>query len=185
MINYLIKCYLYCLTLLSKMINYMFPSITITSGDNMAMFNETYAKLKNQTELEILKTIRTALYEVGYPGGKYLEKLQIISAIYQLYRAKDLVKEIKNKSDYQFRDLITSIYVDIDSLSREFEYTRDHPSVERCDIAREKLFGVRDKMVQLCKNLGVTDGEISNILRDYTPRPNEDLTSYRKNTNRR
>ena len=167
------------------MINYIFVSITIISGDHMAMFDGTYMKLKNQTELEILKTIRTALYEVGYPGGKYLEKLQIIAAIYQLYRAKDLAKELKSKSDYPFRELITSIYVDIDQLSREFEFLRDHPSIERCDIAREKLFGVRDKMVQLCKNLGVTDGEISNILRDYTPRPNEDLTSYRKNINRR
>ncbi|NPV50051.1 MAG: hypothetical protein HPY60_02490 [Candidatus Methanofastidiosum sp.] len=151
----------------------------------MAMFDGTYAKLKNQTELEILKTIRTALYEVGYPGGKYLEKLQIIAAIYQLYRAKDLVRELQKKGDYQFRDLITSIYVDIDALSKEFEFLRDHPSVERCDLAREKLFGIRDKMVQLSKNVGVTDGEISNILRDYTPRPNEDLSSYRKQTYRR
>jgi hypothetical protein len=151
----------------------------------MAMFDGTYAKLKNQTELEILKTIRTALYEVGYPGGKYLEKLQIIAAIYQLYRARDLVRELQNKGDYQFRDLITSIYVDIDGLSKEFEFLRDHPSVERCDLAREQLFGIRDKMVQLSKNVGVTDGEISNILRDYTPRPNEDLSSYRKQTYRR
>ena len=151
----------------------------------MAMFDGTYAKLKNQTELEILKTIRTALYEVGYPGGKYLEKLQIIAAIYQLYRARDLVRELQKKGDYQFRDLITSIYVDIDALSKEFEFLRDHPSVERCDLAREKLFGIRDKMVQLSKNVGVTDGEISNILRDYTPRPNEDLSSYRKQTYRR
>lgn len=151
----------------------------------MAMFDGTYAKLKNQTELEILKTIRTALYEVGYPGGKYLEKLQIIAAIYQLYRARDLVRELQKKGDYQFRDLITSIYVDIDALSKEFEFLRDHPSVERCDLAREKLFGIRDKMVQLSKNVGVTDGEISNILRDYTPKPNEDLSSYRKQTYRR
>jgi hypothetical protein len=167
------------------MINYIFSSITINSGDHMAMFDGTYAKLKNQTELEILKTIRTALYEVGYPGGKYLEKLQIIAAIYQLYRARDLVRELQKKSDYQFRDLITSIYVDIDGLSKEFEFLRDHPAVERCDLAREKLFGIRDKMVQLSKNVGVTDGEISNILRDYTPKPNEDISSYRKQTYRR
>ncbi|KYC44430.1 MAG: hypothetical protein APG12_01715 [Candidatus Methanofastidiosum methylothiophilum] len=164
--------------------NYIYLSITINSGDHMAMFDPNYTKLKNQTELDILKTIRTALYEVGYPGGKYLEKLQIIAAIYQLYRAKDLVRDLQKKGDYQFRDLITSIYVDIDGLSREFEYLRDHPTVERCDLAREKLFEVRDKMVQLSKNVGITDGEISNILRDYTPRPNEDITSYRKQTYR-
>jgi len=167
------------------MINYIFVSITIISGDHMAMFDGTYMKLKNQTELEILKTIRTALYEVGYPGGKYLEKLQIIAAIYQLYRAKDLAKELKSKSDYQFRELITSIYVDIDQLLREFEFLRDHPSIERCDLARENLFGIRDKMVQLSKNVGITEGEISNILRDYAPKPNEDLTSYRQKTYRR
>jgi len=167
------------------MINYIFSSITINVGDHMAMFDGTYAKLQNQTELEILKTIRTALYEVGYPGGKYLEKLQIITVIYQLYRAKDLVKELQKKGDYQFKDLITSIYVDIDGLSREFEFLRDHPSVDRCDLAREKLFEIRDKMVQLSKNVGITDGEISNILRDFTPRPNEDLTSYRQKTYRR
>ena len=167
------------------MINYIFSSITINSGDHMAMFDGTYAKVKNQTELEILKTIRTALYEVGYPGGKYLEKLQIITAIYQLYRARDLVKELQTKGDYQHRDLITSIYVDMESLSREFEYLRDHPSIERIDLAKERLFEIRNKMVQLSKNVGITDGEISNILRDFAPRPNEDLTSYRQKSYRR
>lgn len=167
------------------MINYIFSSIPITGGEYMAMFDGTYAKLKNQTELEILKTIRTALYEVGYPGGKYLEKLQIITAIYQLYRAKDLAKELQTKGDYPYKDLITSISVDIAGLSREFEYLRDHPSIDRIDIAREKLFEIRNNMVQLSKNVGVTDGEISNILRDYAPRPNEDLTSYRQKSPRR
>ena len=151
----------------------------------MAMFDGTYAKVQNQTELEILKTIRTALYEVGYPGGKYLEKLEIITAIYQLYRAKDLAKELQTKGDYPHKDLITSISVDIGGLSREFEYLRDHPSIDRIDIAREKLFEIRTKMVQLSKNVGITDGEISNILRDFTPSPNEDLTSYRQKSPRR
>lgn len=151
----------------------------------MAMFDGTYAKVKNQTELEILKTIRTALYEVGYPGGKYLEKLQIIAAIYQLYRARDLAKEIQTKGDYPYKDIAASIYVDMDGLTREFEYLRDHPSIDRIDLAREKLFGIRDKMVQLSKNVGITDGEISNILRDFTPRPGEDLTSYRQKSYRR
>ena len=89
------------------------------------MFNKIYATPPNLTELEILKTIRTALYEVGYPGSKYLEKLQIIAVIYQLYRAKDLARDLQRKGDYPFKDLITSIYVDIDGLSREFEYLRD------------------------------------------------------------
>jgi len=167
------------------MINYIFSSITINDGDHMAIFDGTYVKLKNQTEIEILKTIRTALYEVGYPGGKYLEKLQIITAIYQLYRAKDLAKELQTKGDYPYKDLITSISVDISGLSREFEYLRDHPSIDRIDIAREKLFEIRNNMVQLSKNVGVTDGEILNILRDYAPRPNEDLTSYRQKSYKR
>jgi len=167
------------------MINYIFSSITINGGDHMAMFDGTYAKVQNLTELEILKTIRTTLYEVGYPGGKYLEKLQIITVIYQLYRAKDLVKELQRKDGYQHKDLATSIYADMESLSREFEYLRDHPVIERIDLAREKLFHARDKIVQLSKNVGITDGEISNILRDFTPRPNEDLTSYRQKTYRR
>lgn len=63
----------------------------------MAMFNKFYATPTNLTELEILKTIRTALYEVGYPGTKYLERLQIIAVIYQLYRAKDLARELQKK----------------------------------------------------------------------------------------
>jgi hypothetical protein len=167
------------------MINYIFSSITINDGDHMAMFDGTYAKVQNQMELEILKTIRTALYEVGYPGGKYLEKLQIITVIYQLYRAKDLVKELQRKDGYQYKDLATSIYTDMESLSREFEYLRDHPVIERIDLAREKLFHARDKIVQLSKNVGITEGEISNILRDFTPRPNEDLTSYRQKSFRR
>ena len=167
------------------MINYIFSSITINGCDNMAMFNGTYAKVKNQTEVEILKTLRTALYEVGYPGGKYLEKLEIITAIYQLYRAKDLVKELQRKDGYQYKDLAASLYADIDGLSREFEYLRDHPAIDRIDLAREKLFHARDKTVQLSKNVGITDGEISNILRDFTPRPNEDLTSYRQKSYRR
>ncbi|KYC46788.1 MAG: hypothetical protein AMQ22_02049 [Candidatus Methanofastidiosum methylothiophilum] len=167
------------------MINYIFSSITINVGDHMAMFDGTYAKVKNQTEVEILKTLRTALYEVGYPGGKYLEKLEIITAIYQLYRAKDLVKELQRKDGYQYKDLAASLYADIDGLSREFEYLRDHPAIDRIDLAREKLFHARDKTVQLSKNVGVTDGEISNILRDFAPKPNEDLTSYRQKSYRR
>ncbi len=149
------------------------------------MFNKIYATPPNLTELEILKTIRTALYEVGYPGSKYLEKLQIIAVIYQLYRAKDLARDLQRKGDYPFKDLITSIYVDIDGLSREFEYLRDHPTIDRCDLAKEKLFEIRDKMIKLSKNVGITDGEISNILRDYAPKPNEDLTSYRQKKYRR
>jgi len=149
------------------------------------MFNKIYATPPNLTELEILKTIRTALYEVGYPGSKYLEKLQIIAVIYQLYRAKDLARDLQRKGDYPFKDLITSIYVDIDGLSREFEYLRDHPTIDRCDLAKEKLFEIRDKMIKLSKNVGITDGEISNILRDYAPKPNEDLTSYRQKNYRR
>ncbi|HNV94158.1 MAG: hypothetical protein APG08_01236 [Candidatus Methanofastidiosum methylothiophilum] len=151
----------------------------------MSMFNKIYATPPNLTELEILKTIRTALYEVGYPGSKYLEKLQIIAVIYQLYRAKDLARDLQRKGDYPFKDLITSIYVDIDGLSREFEYLRDHPTIDRCDLAKEKLFEIRDKMIKLSKNVGITDGEISNILRDYAPKPNEDLTSYRQKKYRR
>ncbi|HOT84977.1 MAG: hypothetical protein KBB87_06425 [Candidatus Methanofastidiosum sp.] len=151
----------------------------------MSMFNKIYATPPNLTELEILKTIRTALYEVGYPGSKYLEKLQIIAVIYQLYRAKDLARDLQRKGDYPFKDLITSIYVDIDGLSREFEYLRDHPTIDRCDLAKEKLFEIRDKMIKLSKNVGITDGEISNILRDYAPKPNEDLTSYRQKNYRR
>lgn len=100
------------------MINYIFSSIPITGGEDMAIFDGSYAKLKNQTELEILKTIRTALYEVGYPGGKYLEKLQIVAVIYHLYRAKDLAKELQTKGDYPYKDLITSISVDISGLLR-------------------------------------------------------------------
>ncbi|HNZ86918.1 MAG TPA: hypothetical protein PKK55_00140 [Methanofastidiosum sp.] len=146
----------------------------------MAMFDGTFAKAMNQTELEILKTIRTALYEVGYPGGKYIEKVEIISAIYQIYRAKDLIKELQRRQDYQFKDMAGSLYSDIEKVSKEFEYIRDHPSIDAIDLAREKLFNVRDKMIQLSKNVGVTDGEISNILRDYAPRPNEDYTSYRQ-----
>lgn len=151
----------------------------------MSMFNKIYATPPNLTELEILKKIRTALYEVGYPGSKYLEKLQIIAVIYQLYRAKDLARDLQRKGDYPFKDLITSIYVDIDGLSREFEYLRDHPTIDRCDLAKEKLFEIRDKMIKLSKNVGITDGEISNILRDYAPKPNEDLTSYRQKNYRR
>ncbi len=151
----------------------------------MAMFNKFYATPTNLTELEILKTIRTALYEVGYPGTKYLERLQIIAVIYQLYRAKDLARELQKKGDYQFKDLITSIYIDIDELTREFEYLRDHPTIDRCDLAKEKLFEIRDKMIKLSKNVGITDGEISNILRDYTPKPNENLAGYRQKNYRR
>lgn len=146
----------------------------------MAMFEGTFAKVKNQTELEILKTLRTALYEVGYPGGKYLEKLEIITVIYQLFRARDLARELQKRQDYQFKDIAGSLYTDLEGLSKEFEYLRDHPSIDAIDLAREKLFNVRNKMVQLSKNVGVTDGEISNILRDFTPSPNEDYTSYRK-----
>ncbi|HOM96486.1 MAG: hypothetical protein GX941_03450 [Candidatus Methanofastidiosa archaeon] len=151
----------------------------------MAMFNKFYATPTNLTELEILKTIRTALYEVGYPGTKYLERLQIIAVIYQLYRAKDLARELQKKGDYQFKDLITSIYIDIDELTREFEYLRDHPTIDRCDLAKERLFEIRDKMIKLSKNVGITDGEISNILRDYTPKPNENLAGYRQKNYRR
>ena len=50
---------------------------------------------------------------------------------------------------------------------------------------KEKLFEIRDKMIKLSKNVGITDGEISNILRDYAPKPNEDLTSYRQKKYRR
>lgn len=149
------------------------------------MFNKFYATPTNLTELEILKTIRTALYEVGYPGTKYLERLQIIAVIYQLYRAKDLARELQKKGDYQFKDLITSIYIDIDELTREFEYLRDHPTIDRCDLAKERLFEIRDKMIKLSKNVGITDGEISNILRDYTPKPNENLAGYRQKNYRR
>lgn len=148
----------------------------------MAMFDGTFAKVKNETELEILKTIKTALYEAGYPGGKYLEKLEIITIIYQLYRARDLARELQRKQDYQFKESASSIYADLEALSREFEYLRDHPSIDAIDFAREKLFLVRNKIVQLAKSVGVTDGEISNILRDYTPNPKEDYTSYRKKT---
>ena len=151
----------------------------------MAMFNKFYATPTNLTELEILKTIRTALYEVGYPGTKYLERLQIIAVIYQLYRAKDLARELQKKGDYQSKDLITSIYIDIDELTREFEYLRDHPTIDRCDLAKERLFEIRDKMIKLSKNVGITDGEISNILRDYTPKPNENLAGYRQKNYRR
>ena len=149
------------------------------------MFNKFYATPTNLTELEILKTIRTALYEVGYPGTKYLERLQIIAVIYQLYRAKDLARELQKKGDYQFKDLITSIYIDIDELTREFEYLRDHPTIDRCDLAKERLFEIRDKMIKLSKNVGITDREISNILRDYTPKPNENLAGYRQKNYRR
>ena len=149
------------------------------------MFNKFYATPTNLTELEILKTIRTALYEVGYPGTKYLERLQIIAVIYQLYRAKDLARELQKKGDYQSKDLITSIYIDIDELTREFEYLRDHPTIDRCDLAKERLFEIRDKMIKLSKNVGITDGEISNILRDYTPKPNENLAGYRQKNYRR
>jgi len=165
--------------------NYIFSSVTIDGGDHMAMFEGTFKKIKNQTELEILKIFKTALYEVGYPGGKYLEKLQIITVIYQLYRAKDLARELQKTDGYQFKDLAASIYTDLEAMFREFEYLRDIPNFERIDLGREKLFHLRNKIVQLCKNVGVTDGEISNILRDYTPKPNEDLTSYRQKSFRR
>ncbi len=147
----------------------------------MALLNGNFVNIETQTEIELLKTIKTALYEVEYPGGKYLEKLEIITTIYQLYRAKDLVKDLENKSNYPHKDLAKSLHLDLDSLTKEFEYLRDHPSIERIDMAREKLFQTRDKTVQLSKKVGLSDGEISYILRDYAPKPNEDITRYRKN----
>lgn len=96
-----------------------------------------------------------------------------------------MARELQKKGDYQFKDLITSIYIDIDELTREFEYLRDHPTIDRCDLAKERLFEIRDKMIKLSKNVGITDGEISNILRDYTPKPNENLAGYRQKNYRR
>lgn len=145
----------------------------------MALLDGNIINIGTQNEIELLKTIKTALYEVGYPGGKYLERLEIITTIYQLYRARDLVKELQNKSDYPNKDLAASIHMDIDNLTKEFEYLRDHPSIEKIDLAREKLFQTRDKVVQLSKKVGISDGEISYILRDYAPKQNEDLKRYR------
>ena len=151
----------------------------------MALLDGNFVNIGTQNEIELLKTIKTALYEVGYPGGKYLERLEIITTIYQLYRARDLVKELQNKSDYPNKDLAASIYMDVDNLTKEFEYLRDHPSIEKIDLAREKLFQARDKVVQLSKKVGISNGEISYILRDYAPKQNEDLTRYRQTYNRR